>query len=121
DRHRIDEAVVDDDFEMHMRAGGEPRRADKADDLALADAAADVEPAREGGHVAVSGLVTVSVADAHIFAVAAFFADLLDVTVAGGEDRRAGRSAPIDAGMQFADVKQRMRAPAEGRGHHALR
>src|SRR5262249_9377930 len=113
DAHRINEAIVDDDLEMHMRAGGEPRRADESDNLALAHVAADIEPARERGHMAVCGLVTVGVADAHIFAVAALLSDLADVAIAGGEDRRAGRGGPIDAGMQFAHFEERMRAPAE--------
>src|SRR5580704_2802835 len=77
DAHRIDEAVVDDDLEMHVRAGRQPRRTDEADDLALAHAAADVEAARERGHVAVSRLVTVGVANAYIFSVAALEPDLL--------------------------------------------
>ena len=98
---------------MHMGAGGQPRGADEADDLALADAAADIEPARKRGHVAVGGFVTVGVAHAHIFAVATLLPDLLDLAVAGGENRRAGRGRPIDAAVQFADVEERMRAPAE--------
>src|SRR5215470_9127971 len=113
DRHWIDEAIVDDDFEMHMRAGREAGGADKADDLALAHMAADVEAAGIGGQMAVRRLVAVGVADAHIFTVAALLADLFDVAVAGGKDRGAGRRGPIDAAVQFADMKQRMRAPAE--------
>src|SRR5262249_19793954 len=117
DRHRIDEAIVDDDLEMHVRAGGEARGADEADDLALANVAADVEAAGVCGQMAVSRLVTVGVADAHIFALAALLADLGNVAIAGGEDRSAGRRGPIDAAVQFADMQQRMRAPAEARGH----
>src|SRR5262249_20039916 len=71
DRHRIDEAIVDDDFEMYMRAGGQAGRADKADDLALAHVAADVESAGIGGEVAVGGLVTVGVAGAAIISAVA--------------------------------------------------
>src|SRR5580700_2088990 len=78
DRHRVHEAIVDQDLEMDVGAGRQAGRADEADDLALADAAADIEPAGEGGHVAVSGLVAVRMADADIFAVAAFDADLVD-------------------------------------------
>src|SRR5215469_12900967 len=115
DRHRIDEAIVDDYFEMHMRAGGEAGGADKADDLALAHVAADIEAAGIGGHMAVRRLVAVVVADAHIFTVAALLADLFDVAVAGGKDRGAGRRGPIDAAVQLADMQQRMRAPAEAR------
>ena len=63
---------------MHMRAGRKAGRADKADDLALAHLAADIEAARESGHVAVGGLIAVGMAQAHIFAVAALEPDLVD-------------------------------------------
>src|SRR6516164_4118299 len=69
--------------------------------------------------MAVGGLVAVGVANADIFAVAAFRSDLFDVAVAGGENRRAIGRAPVDPGMQFADVKHRMGAPAERRRHRA--
>src|SRR5579863_4286395 len=124
DPHRIDEAAIDDDFEMDVRAGRQSGRADEADDLALAHAAADLEPARERGHVAIGGLITVVVAKANVFAVAALEPDLLDLAVAGGKDRRAERRTPVDAGVHFADVQHGMRAPAERRsldaGRHRL-
>src|SRR5580692_6857553 len=106
---------------MHMRAGRQAGRADEADDLALPHFRADVEALGESRHVAVSGFVAVGVADADIFAVAALEPDLLDFAVAGGEDRRAEWRAPIDAGMQLADMKERMGAPAERRRLHADR
>ncbi len=59
--------------------------------------------------------------DAHVFAVAALGPDLFDRAVAGGEDRRAHRRPPIDAGMNLSDMKQRMDAPAERRGLEADR
>src|SRR5215472_1113255 len=59
DLHRIDETVVDQDLEVHVRAGREAGRADEADDLTLAHLRTNVEAAREGGHVAVGGLVAV--------------------------------------------------------------
>src|SRR5665213_3820081 len=52
DPQRIDEAAVDQDFVVHVRAGREARRADVADHLALADAGAGLGRARERGHVA---------------------------------------------------------------------
>ena len=52
-------------------------------------------------------------ADAHVIAVAAFAADELDGAVARGEDRRAGRSRPVDAGMHAQHAEQRMPALAE--------
>ena len=36
DRHRVDEAVVDQHLEVHVRARGQAGGADVADDLALA-------------------------------------------------------------------------------------
>ena len=68
---RIDEAAVDQDLVVHVRAGREPGRADIADHLALAHAGAGLRRAGERGHVAVGGLVAVGVADADVLAVAA--------------------------------------------------
>src|SRR6185503_2136068 len=121
DRHRVYEAIVDEDLEMHVRTGRQAGRTDEADDLALAHAAADIEPPRECRHVAVGGLIAVGVADAHIFAVAALDADFVDAAVAGGEDRRAERRRPIDAGMRLHIVQQRVIALAEARSHDADR
>ena len=106
---------------MHVRAGRKAGRADEADDLALPHVAADIEAAGEGGHVAVGGLIAVGMADADIFAVAAFDPDLVDSAVAGGEDRRAEGRRPIDAGMRLHIVQQRMVALAEARAHDADR
>ena len=64
DAHRIDEAAVDADLVMHVRAGRQAGRADEADHLALAHVLAFVDAAREGAHVAIGGLVAVGVADA---------------------------------------------------------
>src|SRR5580658_10910550 len=89
DGHRVDEAVVDQDLEVDVGPGGKPGRADEANDLSLSHAAADLEPARKSGHMAVGGLITVGVIDAHVFSVTALDANLVDRAVAGGEDRRA--------------------------------
>ena len=64
DAHRIDEAAVDQDLVVHVRAGREAGRADIADHLALAHARAGLRRARERRHVAVGGLVAVGVLDA---------------------------------------------------------
>ena len=104
---------------MHVRAGRKAGRADEADDLTLSNPAADIEAARESGHVAVGGLVAVGVADADIFAVAALQSDLVDGAVAGGEDRRAEGRRPVDAGMHLHVVQQRMIALAEPGTHDA--
>ena len=77
--------------------------------------------ARERRHVAVGGLVAVGVADADVFAVAAFPADLFDRAVAGGVDRRAERRRPVDAGVHLVIAEQRMVAGAEAGPHDAGR
>ena len=110
DTHRIDEAAVDQNFVMQMRAGRQAGRADKADDLALAHAHARLDALGEGGHVAVGRFITVGVAKLDVFAVAAFPADLVDHAVAGGEDRRAVRSGPVDAGMHLHVAEDRVAA-----------
>ena len=69
--------------------------------------------------MAVGGLVAVGVLDADVFAVAAFPADLLDRAVAGGEDRRAERGGPVDAGMHLGIAEKRMAARAEAGAHDA--
>src|SRR4029077_5956420 len=102
-------------------AGRQAGRADEADNLALADAAADIESAGESRHVAVSCLVAVGMADADIFAVAAFDADLVDGAIAGREDRRAERRRPIDAGRRLHIVHERVISLAEARAHDADR
>ena len=63
DAHRIDEAAVDQDLVVHMRAGRKAGRADEADHLALPHARAFVDAARKGAHVAVGGFIAVGVAD----------------------------------------------------------
>ncbi len=70
--------------------------------------------------MAVGGLVAVGVADADVLAVAAFDPGLLDDAVAGGENRRSGRRAPVDAGMLLDVAEQRMVAAAEAGGDHAV-
>ena len=106
---------------MHMRAGRKAGRADIADHLALADAGARLRRARECGHVAVGGLVAVGMTDAHVFAVAAFPADLVDGAVAGGVDRGAERGGPVDAGVHLEIAEQRMIAGAEAGPHDSGR
>ena len=121
DAHRIDEASVDADFVVDMRAGREAGRADEADHLALADARALFEIAGERGHVAVGGLVAVVVAEHDELAVARFPAGLFDDAVAGGEDRRAGRGRPVHAGVHLGVAEDRMAAQPEAGAHHARR
>src|SRR5579863_4011430 len=81
--------------------------------------AADVEAAGECSHMAVGSLVAVGMADADVFAVAALEADLFDRAVAGGKDRRAEWRGPIDAGMHFHIVQQRMAALTKAGSHDA--
>src|SRR5439155_25738896 len=45
DAHRVDEAAVDDDLVVHVRAGREAGRADEADHLALAHLLARLDAA----------------------------------------------------------------------------
>ena len=116
---RIDEAAVDQDLVVHVRAGREAGRADIADHLALAHARAGLRRARERGHVAVGGLVAVGMADADVLAVARLPADLLDGAVAGGVDRGAERRGPVDAGVHLVVAEQRMVADAEAGPHDA--
>src|SRR5207253_7279753 len=52
-------------------------------------------------------------------AVAAFPAGLVDHAVARGEDRRAERRAPVDAGVHLGIAEDRMAAEAEARAHDA--
>src|SRR6185295_18147278 len=82
DAHRIDEAAVDHDLVVHVRAGRKAGRADEADHLALAHALARLDALREGRHVAVGGLVAVVVLDADVLAVATFPAGLFNHAVA---------------------------------------
>src|SRR4029077_10985500 len=117
DAHRIDEASVDQNFIVQVRASGQAGRTDKADHLALPHAHAFVDAACKGAHVSVCGFVAVGVANADIFAVAGFPARLLDDTIARGVDRRTGRPRPIDAGMHLGVAEDRMVADAEPRTH----
>src|SRR5262249_62115371 len=93
-----------------------PGRADIADALALLHGDAWRDALGIARHVAVSRGVAVGVADAHIVAVAAFAAHELDRAIAGGEDRGADRSSPVDAGVHAHHAEQRMPALAEARG-----
>src|SRR5512147_3281817 len=82
DPHRIDEAAVDQDLVVQVRAGREAGRADKADHLPLPHARALVDAAGVSRHVAVGGFVAIGVADTDVFAVAGFPADFLNSAVA---------------------------------------
>src|SRR5215467_4717847 len=116
DLHGIDEAAVDQDFEMQVRPGRQSGRADIADHLSLAHLLAGLHAAGESRHVAVGGLITVSVPDADVLAVAAFPADLVDKAVARGEDRRPRRRAPVYPGMHLVVAEQGMvTTPEAGR------
>ena len=53
-------------------------------------------------------------------AVAGAHADLLDHAVAGGQDARAGRRRPVDAGMHAVAVHDRVPAHAEAGGEAAV-
>src|ERR1700722_15668671 len=57
DRHRVHETIVDQDFEVHMRAGRQAGRADEADHLALAPAAVDIKAAGERRHRVAEGSI----------------------------------------------------------------
>ena len=116
DRQRIDEARIDQHLVVKVRAGGEAGRADIADDLALAHLLAGGDALAEAQHVAVGGVIAVGMADAHVVAVLALAARLLDDAAAGGEDGRAGRGGPVDAGVHAPLVEQRMEAHAEAGG-----
>src|SRR3954452_2303678 len=113
DAHRIDEAAVDQDFVMHMRASRHAGRADETDHLALPHALAGLHAFCISGHMAVGGLIAVVVFQADVFAVAAFPADLFDHAVAGCEDRRAVRRRPVDAGVHLDIAEDGMAAAAE--------
>src|SRR5947209_18678133 len=93
---------------MHMGAGRKSGRSDISDQLALADLHARLDAAREGRHMAVSGLITVVMLEADVFAVAGFPARSLDGAVAGGIDRRTHRGCPIHAGMHFGVTENRV-------------
>ena len=118
--HRIDEAAVDQNFVVDVRAGRLAGRADEADHLALPHLLAGLHALGEGRHVAVGGLVAVVVLDADVFAVAAFGAGLLDHAVAGGEDRRAVGGGPVDAGVHLHIAEDRMAAAAEAGAHDGV-
>src|SRR5262249_17494755 len=116
DLHRIDEAAVDQDFEMQVRPGRQSGRADIADHLSLAHFLAGLHAAGESRPVPLVAPLAVGCPDADVLAVAAFPADLVDKAVACGEDRRAGRRAPVYPGMHLVVAEQGMvTTPEAGR------
>src|SRR5262249_1567918 len=115
-----DEAAVDLDLVVDVRAGRKAGGADIADHLALADALSDLDALRIRGHVAVGGLIAVRMLDADVLAVTAFPAGEIDRAVAGGEDRRAVAGRPVDAGVHAREAEDRMPARAEARSHHRV-
>src|SRR5262249_55529367 len=76
DALRVDLAAVDQHLEMQMRAGRLAGHADIGDDLALAHAAADMEPAGEAADMAIGRGVGRVVLDADIIPIAREGADL---------------------------------------------
>ena len=106
---------------MQVVAGRQAGGADIADHLALADARAGHDALGEGALVIVGGLVAVGVADDRLAAIAARPARLLDHAVARGDDRRAARRRPVDAGMHAAVAQDRMAAHAEAGPELAVR
>src|SRR6266849_10185766 len=105
---------------MHMGAGRKPGRSNISDQLALADFYARLDAAREGRHMAVSGLITVTVLEADVFAVAGFPARSLDGAVAGGIDRRTHRGCPIHSGMHLGVTEDWMPTRTEAGSHHSI-
>src|SRR5262249_8504485 len=117
DADGVDEAAVDEDFVVDVRAGRLAGRADEADHLALPHLLAGLHALGEGRHVAIGGLVAVVVLDADILAVAARRPGLLDHALAGGEDRRTVGGRPVDTGVHPHITQDRMAAAAEARAH----
>src|SRR5262249_60850958 len=105
------------DLVVKVRAGRDAGRTDEADALALPHARASYCAFGKSRHVAVSGLVTIGVAQTHVFAVAGFPTDLFDRAVAGGVDRRAEWRGPVDARVHAHGAEDRMFARSERRAH----
>src|SRR4029078_10677571 len=98
-----------------MRACRETGGANKADHLALPHAPAFFDAARKSGHVAVSGLIAIGMAETNVLAVARLQAGLLHDAVAGGVNRRAARSGPVHTSMHLGVAEDRVAAQAEAR------
>src|SRR5262249_28192385 len=118
--HRIDLLTVDQHLVIEMRTGGDAAMADIGDEIAALHRAAALQAAGEAREMGISGGEMAVMAQADILAVIAAPADILDDTVAGGDDGRAGRCTEIHPFMEAAVTEDRMDAPAEGRGHMGI-
>src|SRR5438309_1570306 len=115
DGQRVDRAAVLSDFEMDVGAGRQTRRADPADELALADDFAD--PRGDAAHVAVAALNAAAVRELDLLAVAAVPPSLQYPAIGRGEDRSTGGGGEVDSGMEALVAEDRVEAVAEARGH----
>ena len=118
---RIDGPVVQPHLEMQMRAGGAAGGADIADDLALADAHALADAARDAALVGVERHVAIVVADHDGAAIAAAPGGVGDDAIAGGVNGGAPGRAEIDAGVHFRIAQNGMAAHAEAGGNARAR
>src|SRR5262249_11832738 len=116
DRHRVDEAVVDEHLEVHVRSRGQTRGADIADDLPLPHLHALADARRQARHMPIGRLVAVGMTNADVVAVLALAPGFFDDAAAGRHDRRAGGAGPVDAGVHLGNLQDRVPADAEARG-----
>ena len=87
-----------------MRAGGEPRRTDVGNGIALFDFIAFFGNFGKAANVPITGGIVVGVAHFHVIAKAALLADKCNNTVGYGLDRGACGGCIINAQMRAADA-----------------
>ena len=78
DRKRIDELIVDQHFEVQVRACRQARCADVADQLRLSHLGSNRDAGAEALHVAIGRVVAVGVPDANVIAVVPLSSGFLD-------------------------------------------
>src|SRR5512133_1118867 len=111
--------AVDHHLVMQMRTRRKAARAQESEDLALLDPQPFLDAACEAGHVIIGGYIPVGVLDFDAAAIARVPSGLDDGSVAGGENWRADRRSPIDAGVHLGVTEDRMTTIAEAGTHLA--
>ncbi len=105
------------EFVMQVRPGRITGRADEADRLALVNARAGADAARESGQVRIERRDAAAVPDLHRVAVASASSRRQHVSVGRRQDARSARRGEIHARVRAPVLEDRMETGAEPRAH----
>src|SRR5258706_7565609 len=120
-RQRIDAHVVENDLEVKVRPGSDPRLTDEADPLSASHPIPCAQARSEAEQMRIGGLQAAVVPDEKISAVVPAPTDVLDDPCRGGDHRRTERRAEIDALVKAPISERGVKARSVGGGDRSTR